>query len=198
MLELRETMVMSERGETVMDQELFRDNALLMIIDIQTRLVPVMSHGQKAIDGTQVLIKTSEALGMPVVVTEQYTKGLGNTVEMLMPSHSDYAVFEKNTFSGCTPEVLDFLMNAGRKQIVLVGMETHVCVYQTARALIKNGYAVFVPMDAVCSRTKENYMNGLELMRSSGAVITNVETVFFDLLKEAGTEEFRQLRKLIK
>ncbi|MFZ5626520.1 MAG: isochorismatase family protein, partial [Bacillota bacterium] len=86
----------------------------------------------------------------------------------------------------------------GRPKIIVTGMEAHVCVFQTVRDLLKIGYNVFVVSDAVCSRSKENYLNALSLMQQMGAVITNTESVFFDLMKEAGTPEFKELSRLIK
>src|SRR5690606_37736710 len=107
-------------------------------------------------------------------------------------------VFEKITFSGLTPEVAQALEQTNRKKIIVTGIETHVCVYQTVRDLLKEGYQVFVAEDGVCSRSKANWRNGLSLMAAMGAVITNTETVFFDLMKQAGTPLFKELSKLIK
>lgn len=178
--------------------ELKAGNALLLVIDIQEKLVPAMDHGTQVIERTKVLLETAGHLKIPVVVTEQYTKGLGQTVPELAPWLETAGRYEKMTFSGCTESVMEHLTAEGRRQIIVTGMETHVCVFQTVRGLIEQGYDVHVVQDGVCSRTKANYQNGLALMREMGAVITNTETVFFDLLKEAGTESFRQLRKLIK
>jgi nicotinamidase-related amidase len=89
-------------------------------------------------------------------------------------------------------------LNCWGNKVIIAGMETHVCVFQTVRSLLARGYQVFVVGDAVCSRTKENYLNGLALMSLMGAVITNTETVFFDLIKEAGTPLFKELSQLIK
>lgn len=172
------------------------EDSLLLVIDIQERLVAAMKYGSQVVEKTGILLTTAKAMEIPVVVTEQYPKGLGNTVPELPVEGAK--VFEKITFSGYTPEVKEALQQANRKKIIVTGIETHVCVYQTVRDLLIEGYQVFVVGDGVCSRTKENYRNGLSLMASMGAVVTNTETVFFDLLKRAGTPQFKELSKLIK
>ncbi|WP_425801006.1 hydrolase [Desulfitobacterium sp. Sab5] len=172
--------------------------AVLMVIDIQERLVPAMAEGQKVIQNTNTLISVSSKLDIPIVVTEQYPKGLKKTVPEISNNLEGTSVYEKITFSGCTKEVETILNQLGKKKIIMTGMETHVCVFQTVRGLLDQGYQVFVVRDAVCSRTEENYLNGLSLMKEMGAVITNTETVFFDLMKQAGTPLFKELSKLIK
>lgn len=177
---------------------LIKEESILMVIDIQERLVPVMKHGEKVIDNTNVLISISKDFDMPIVVTEQYPKGLGKTVEDINNNLEDALIYGKTSFTACTEEIVSSLNQLGRKKIIITGMETHVCVFQTVRDLIEHNYQVFVVKDAVCSRSKENYKNGLVLMSNMGAVITNTETVFFDLMKEAGTPLFKKLSKLIK
>jgi len=177
---------------------LIRDEAVLLIVDIQDKLVPAMKYGEKVIRNTNTIISFAKKLGIPIIVTEQYPKGLGKTVSDVSSNLEGSLTYEKITFSGCTGEVTSALNELGRKKIIVTGMETHICVFQTVRDLLTHGYQVFVVSDAVCSRTKENYQNGLSLMSSMGAVITNTETVFFDLMKEAGTPLFKELSKLIK
>lgn len=177
---------------------LIKEDAVLIVIDIQERLVPVMKYGEEVIGKTNILISVAKDLDIPILVTEQYPKGLGKTVLGLNTNLDKALTYEKTTFSGCTEEVISGLNQLGRKKIIITGMETHVCVFQTVRDLIANNYQVFVVEDAVCSRTKANYKNGLDLMSTMGAVITNTETVFFDLIKEAGTPLFKKLSKLIK
>jgi isochorismate hydrolase len=173
-------------------------DAVLLIIDIQGKLVKVMKYGKQVIDKTNILISASEELKFPIIYTEQYPKGLGGTVPELQEGLKTAKKFEKVNFSAYLEEIKKELENTGRKKIIITGMETHVCVFQTAKDLIENGYDVFIVSDGVCSRTKENHKNGLSLMRDMGAVITNTETVVFDLLKKAGTPEFKVISKLIK
>ena len=178
--------------------ELDVEKALLLVIDIQEKLVTAMAYGDQVIAKTRIMMETAAHLGMPMVVTEQYPKGLGATVADLEPWLEHAETFEKMTFSGFTEEVVDGLRVKGRQQIMVMGMETHVCVFQTVRSLLTHGYEVFVLEDGVCSRGKGNHKNGVALMREMGAVITTTEAAFFDLLKAAGTASFRHLRGLIK
>jgi len=175
-----------------------KEEAVLMVIDIQERLIPVMKHGSQIISKTNTLLTIANTLNIPVVVTQQYTKGLGKTVEEVASNFNQASVYEKITFSACTDQLVSDLKNIGRQKIIVTGMETHVCVFQTVRDLLRIGYNVFIVGDAVCSRSKENYLNALSLMQQMGAVITNTESVFFDLMKEAGTPEFKELSRLIK
>ncbi|MHB8072376.1 hydrolase [Desulfosporosinus fructosivorans] len=178
--------------------DLIESDVVLLVIDTQDRLVPAMKYGEQVIQNTNTLISVAKRLGVPIIVTEQYPKGLGKTVSEVSNNLEGALTYEKTSFSGCTSEVTSALKGLGRKKIIITGMETHVCVFQTVRDLLANGYQVFVVGDAVCSRTKGNYLNGLSLMSSMGAVVTNTETVFFDLMKQAGTPLFRELSKLIK
>jgi len=175
-----------------------RDEAVLLIIDIQEKLVPAMKQGEQVIKNAYTLIATAQKLGIPIIATEQYPKGLGRTVPNLVNHLDPGSVFEKISFTGCIPDVLRSIKTLGRKKIIITGMETHVCVFQTVRDLLKEDYEAFIASDAVCSRTEANYLNGLSLMSSMGAVITNTETIFFDLLKRAGTPEFKELSRLVK
>lgn len=175
-----------------------KNDSILMVIDIQERLVPTMKVADQVIQNTSTLIATAKQLGIPIITTEQYPRGLGNTVPQLQDQINSNYLFEKVSFTAYTPDVKDVLENLGRRKVMIVGMETHICVFQTVRDLLSEGYEVFLACDGICSRTKENYKNGLALMASMGAALTNTETILFDLLKEAGTPEFKVLSKLIK
>lgn len=175
-----------------------RENTILLVIDIQDRLVPVMEYKDQVIQNTKVLLEGARQMNIPVIVTEQYPKGLGNTVEDINKDLGDAQVFSKNSFTAYIDEVKSALKDIGRKKIIIVGMETHICVYQTTRDLISDGYDVHIVRDAMASRTKENFLSGLDLMENMGAVISNTETIVFDLLKKAGTPEFKIMSKLIK
>ncbi|WP_352420590.1 isochorismatase family protein [Proteiniborus sp.] len=175
-----------------------QEDAILMIIDIQERLVSAMKYGKKVIDNTNILISAAQKLDIPIIGTEQYPKGLGKTVPEISANINTAQLYEKISFSGYTEEVKSVLNELGRKKVIITGMETHVCVFQTVRDLIDNGYQVFVVEGGVCSRTKENYQNGLFLMDKMGATIINTETILFDLLKVSGTPVFKELSKLIK
>ncbi|NLB51059.1 MAG: isochorismatase family protein [Clostridiaceae bacterium] len=175
-----------------------REETLLMIIDIQDRLVPVMGDKDQVIHYSKILLQAAEEMNFPVLVTEQYPKGLGRTVPELLELVGEEQIFVKNSFTACTDQVKEELVRQGRKKILIAGMETHVCVFQTARDLLAAGYQVFLASDAVTSRARFNYLNGLDLIQSMGAVITNTETAIFDLLKVSGTPEFKAMSALIK
>ncbi len=177
---------------------LTKEDTVLMIIDIQERLSAAMEYGENVIDNTDILITISKDLGIPILTTEQYPKGLGDTVEKLNSNLDKDSVYEKIVFSGYIEQIVSDLERLERKKVVIVGMEAHVCVFQTVRDLLADGYQVFVVADAICSRTKQNYKIALDLMDAMGAVITSTETVCFDLLKEAGTPLLKKISKLIK
>lgn len=177
---------------------LFKEDTVLMVIDIQERLVPAMKYGKKVIENTNILVSIAKDLEIPIVVTEQYPRGLGPTVSEIKDNLGEAPIYEKISFTAYTEEVANELKKLGKKKIIITGMETHVCVMQTVRGLIADGYQVFLVGDAVSSRGKENYRNGLALMSAMGAVVTNTESVFFDLMKEAGSPLFKKLSKLIK
>ncbi|MEW6109592.1 MAG: hydrolase [Nitrospirota bacterium] len=176
-----------------------RENAALAIVDIQDKLAVVMSEKQKVLNNTIHLIETAKLLKIPILITEQYPKGLGPTIAGIKEALENYDPIEKTSFSCCGESTfLTALAGTGRKQIIIAGMETHVCVLQTCLDLLRNNFIVHIVSDAVCSRTKDNFKAGIELMRDAGAAITSTETVLFQLLEKAGTEEFRTISKRIK
>ena len=189
-----------------MSLALSRDRAALLVVDIQERLSAVMPQDVLAqvVRNTAVLIESASRLGLPIVLSEQYPKGLGNTlpaIEDALRAVQGVAVhrFVKNVFSaaGCD-EFAALAPTLKRDQWIVTGMEAHVCVYQTARGLEERGYQAHVVADAVCSRTKANYEIGRGLVGQVGGVLTSTEVVVFDLLGRAGTEEFKALSRLIK
>ena len=175
-----------------------REDTLLLVIDIQEKLVPVIKYTDQVMKNNKILIQAANEMDFPVIATEQYPKGLGSTVTELADLLDDENIFSKNSFTAYTEEVKEAIAALGKKKILVTGMETHVCVFQTVRDLLSDGYEVFLAKDAVASRTKSNFLNGLDLMKSLGAVITNTETAVFDLLKVSGTPEFKVMSKMIK
>lgn len=176
-----------------------RDDALLVIVDIQERLAVAMSEKDRVIANTKHLIEAAKLLNFPLLVTEQYPKGLGPTVQELNEALLPSPAIEKLTFSCCgETSFMEAVKNTNRKQIILVGMETHVCVLQTCIDLLSEGYVLHVVSDAICSRSDSNYRTALEYMRDAGAVITCTETVLFQLLEKAGSDEFKAISRRIK
>lgn len=164
----------------------------LVVVDIQERLAAVMPQRESVLRATGILLEAAARLNIPVLFTEQYPKGLGATVPELAARFPEAARIEKTSFSACAALPL------ARPQVVLAGMEAHVCVLQTALELAASGREVFVVADAVCSRTEANYQNALHRLRASGVVVTNTESVLFEWLRNASHEHFRVLSKLIR
>ena len=176
-----------------------KNNAILLIIDIQERLAPVMKVRDSVVRNCLHLIELAATYTIPIVVTEQYPKGLGKTVGELRDALQDHSPIEKLTFSCCEePSFLSEMKKYGRKSVILTGMETHVCVLQTCIGLLNEGFHVHLVKDAACSRSKENWKTSVEFMRDAGAVVTCTETVLFQVLQIAGTEEFKAISKRIK
>lgn len=170
-------------------------NSLVLMIDVQERLVGaleknvIVEKSQKIIDGANIL-------GIPVLATEQYPKGLGHTVVTLADNTE---VVEKTYFNALLEDgMLDKIKSYGKKQIILFGIETHICVYQTACALIEAGFEVFIIKDACASRNKYEFKQGIEAMRDNGAKISCVEMTLFEWLKGAKNPKFKEVQALIK
>jgi nicotinamidase-related amidase len=178
---------------------LSREHSQLLVIDVQERLAPAIQDQQRAIQNTLVLMQAGARLDVPLTVSEQYPKGLGRSVPAILERASANSIVEKVHFScAAAPEVRARIAAQGCKQIVIAGMETHVCVLQTALGLRAAGKDVFVVQDAVSSRTLENKLAGLERMRAAGVHIVTTEMVLFEWLYRAGTPEFKELSALIK
>lgn len=176
-----------------------RQDAIFLIVDIQEKLAAVMTEKDRVVRNNLHLIELAKMISMPVMVTEQYSKGLGPTVPEVREALPSYRPVEKITFDCCSqPAFLAELKAHKKKSVILTGMETHICVLQTCIGLLKAGIMVHVVQDAICSRTTENWKAGTGFMRDAGAVVTCTETVLFQLLQKAGTEEFKTISKRIK
>ncbi len=177
-----------------------RKNTAILVIDVQARLTPAMPPDTLArvLKYAKALIGTGKELGIPVLATEQYPKGLGPLVPELRELLPSPPLAKLHFSCGADPAFAAALEKLGRKQIVVCGMESHVCVFQTVRDLVGMGYEVHLCADAVSSRLEVHRTSGIELCREAGAVITNAESVIFDLLHVAGTEEFKRVSGLVK
>ena len=173
---------------------LHKDQAALLAIDIQEKLLPAIMDSESMHKRVQWLVGVARDFGLPITFSEQYPRGLGRTMEALLALAPNALVVEKLHFSciaaHCLPENL--LM---KKQLVLCGMETHICVLQTALDLIAAGKQVFVVADACGSRTNLDHQLGIERMRQAGAIIVSKEMVLFELMEQAGTEHFKTMSK---
>jgi nicotinamidase-related amidase len=171
-----------------------RNRAALVVVDVQEAFRPAVVEFGRMTGEVAKLIQGAKALRLPVVATEQYPKGLGRTVAEVA-EHLDGPPIEKVCFSAVAADGFDL---DGRDQALLCGIESHVCVWQTAHDLLANGTEVHVARDAVSSRTVENKELGLHKMEAAGAVLTSVETALFELVGAAGTDEFKAIQGLVK
>lgn len=177
---------------------LLPNHTSLVLVDVQERLAAAMGRRQEVVQNILLLIQTACRLGIPIVHTEQYPKGLGLTVPEVA-SLLKTAPIEKTTFNCCAVEsFLSALKRAGTKRVILAGMEAHVCVAQTALDLIYRGHDVHVPVDAVCSRHEIDWEYGIRKIERAGGVLTTTETAIFELLGKADTDVFRAVSRLIK
>ena len=175
----------------------------VIIVDVQEKLVPTMPREQmdQLLRATRILLGAAAELGAPVIVTEQYPQGLGATIGPIREELARLGVkpLEKLAFSGCNePAFLDALKAANADAAVVLGMETHICVFQTVRDLVARGLGVHVPIDGVASRRDDHKEVGLELCKRAGAIVTTAETVLFDWMVQSGTDMFRKLSKLVR
>ena len=181
---------------------LSRESTVLAVLDVQERLFHAMDadHREEVMRNVKVLTTSARRLRLPILVTEQYPKGLGHTLQELVDTLGPgIEPIEKVTFSCCGVEAFRARLEAaGARQVVLTGIEAHVCVLLSALDLLGRGYRVHVAADAVTSRTQANWRLAMDQLRQAGAVVTTTETVLFQLLRQAGTDEFRELAQLIR
>jgi nicotinamidase-related amidase len=179
-----------------------RNRAVLAVIDVQEKLMAVI-HGALEVDANVArLLRGCHALGVPVVVTEQYPKGIGPTTSAVRAAMFDAgtaAPLQKMCFSSFgSGEFAEVLRRSGRRKVILCGVEAHVCVFQTCRDLLANGFEVFLAADATSSRTERNRELAISRMTSDGALLTTTEMALFEMTVESGTDEFRVISKLVK
>jgi nicotinamidase-related amidase len=176
-----------------------RGDTLLVIVDIQTKLLNVMFDKERLVANCLKLIQVAKMLEVPMLMTEQYPKGMGPTDPQILELLEGVDNLAKVSFSCCGVD--DFnrrIRESGKQQIVVMGIEAHVCVLQTVLDLIHREFFVFVPYDAVNSRKEGDYLNALDRMRQAGAGIGSVESAVFELLERADTQIFKEVARLIK
>jgi len=176
-----------------------RENSVLLVIDIQEKILPVIYESERVVINATKLINGFKILNSPIYFTEQYPKGLGSTEQKIKLALGDRSAINKMSFS-CfgAGDLFEELKSKNILQVVVCGIESHVCVIQTALDLLANGFQVHVAADAVSSRHKFDYETALERMRSNGAEISLTESILFEMLNVCGTEEFKAISKLVK
>ena len=176
-----------------------RDTTALVVIDVQGKLAQIMHDRDRLFKSLQQMVKGAQALDLPILWLEQNPQGLGRSIDELLELLDSETPIEKTSFSCCgSEEFVKALEATGCKQVLLTGIETHICVYQTAADLIARGYDVEVVADAVSSRTSDNKAIGLQKIRDYGGQVTCVETALFEMLKHAKAPEFKAILKAIK
>ena len=177
------------------------EQSTLIVIDIQEKLLPPIFQKEQLVRNSQLLIRLAEILKIPTLVTTQYSKGLGNTVPEIASLLPQTQAFEKLVFSCFGSDAFCSALKrlpGNRNTVILCGMESHICVAQTALAALREGYLVHVASDAVSSRTEWNWKVGLDRMRLAGAVISSTEMVIYEALGSSGTLEFKDMLKYLK
>jgi nicotinamidase-related amidase len=179
-----------------------RNNAVLLVIDVQQKLMPVIDGADDILRNIERLVRGAHVLGVPALITEQYVKGLGATVEPIRKAFEEsggYHPIEKNCFSaqGCDAFTAQ-LAALERRQVLVAGVETHVCVYQTVIDLLAAGFEVTVVADAVSSRSAQNRSIALQRIVTEGAKLSSTEMALFELCVVSGTQEFREISRLVR
>ncbi len=172
-----------------------REKSIALVIDYQEKLVPVMDDKETLIHNSTILLEGLRELGVPMVVTQQYTKGLGMTVKEIADAIGSDVYTDKIAFTA-----FDSVKNKfyGKKFVIICGIEAHICVLQTVIDLVAAGYVPVVVEDCISSRKKNDKKIALKRMRDEGAILTTYESLLFELLKVAGTEESKAIQKLIR
>ena len=175
-----------------------KDNTLLLVIDLQEKLMPAIYESDRIIKNSACLLKVFEMYGIKKIATEQYPKGLGQSVDEIKENLDNDHIFSKTSFDAITDEVSSYLKENKITNLIITGAETHICVYQTVRRLLFEGYKVFVVEDAVSSFNKEQKDLGLKAMSDMGASLVNTEMLMFDLASDAKDENFKEISKMVK
>lgn len=175
------------------------EDTALIVVDVQGKLANIVHESEFVVEQIETLIKGAQMLEVPIVWMEQYPEGLGPTTERLSRHLQDETYISKRTFSACLEEdFMNEIEKLNKKSFLVVGIEAHVCVYQTVRDLLQKEHEVEIVLDAVSSRTETNRQIGIEKMRSLGASITSTEMALFDLMKTSKHPRFREVSALIK
>jgi nicotinamidase-related amidase len=174
-------------------------NSLLLLVDVQGKLAGLMHESEAMIGQQAIMIEACRMLEVPVVWAEQLPNKLGPTVPELAEKLEGLKPWAKSSFGCCgDPDIMQAIRTTGRKQIILIGIETHVCIWQTAAALVKNDFQAHLICDAVSSRSAFNRDIAFERMSQAGVCLSNVEMALFELMGDAGHDRFRDITRLLK
>lgn len=177
---------------------ILKEKTLAIAVDIQERLFPHIHDNETLLKNTEILIDGLKALEIPITVTEQYKKGLGNTVESIASKLGACPNFEKSAFSCCDDQAFASAFNSEAKFVILFGIEAHICLLQTAIDLKEQGYQPVIVEDCVGSRNPDNKRIAINRMLQEGVIVTSTESILFELCRAAGNDTFKTISKLIK
>jgi len=178
---------------------ILKERSAALIIDVQEKLYPFIFENEILTKNISKLIEGLKIINIPIFITEQYVKGLGPTIAPIANIIGDHPRIEKMAFSCCDePSLMEGIVVSGKENIIIAGIESHVCVLQTVIDLKSNGYLPVVVQDCVSSRSENDKRMAIERMRQEGATITTVESILFELLRYSGTEQFKGISKLVK
>ena len=170
-----------------------------VVIDIQEKLFPHIHEGEKLLQNCLKLVEGLNVLSVPLIITQQYTHGLGPTLQPLIKVFPEFKYTEKLSFSCCDePAFTEQVTSLGKRNIILCGIETHVCVLQTCIDLLEAGLTPVVVQDCVSSRKPDDKLIAIERMRQEGAIITSMESILFELTRRAGSETFKSISGIVK
>ncbi|MCS6873767.1 MAG: hydrolase [Pyrinomonadaceae bacterium] len=177
-----------------------KEKCALVVVDMQEAFRHVIPDFSKIVSQIAALIEGCKILKVPILLTEQYPKGLGHTVEEIMKViPEDCPIYEKTSFSCCgAEEFLEKLSSIGANQILVCGIETHICVSQTAHDLIEKGFQVHLIADCVSSRYPENKLIGIEKLKQAGAILSSAEMALFEMMRSSSHPCFKQIQTLVK
>jgi len=175
------------------------EDTLFCLIDVQEKLFPHISNKDELQRTLPILVKGMKVLNVPIIVNEQYKKGIGDTIPVLKELVYEYTAYEKTTFSSCqTKEILTAFKNSGKKNIIVAGIETHVCVLQTCIDLLENGFNVLLVINCSGSRTELDHTIAIKRLIQAGVMPTTYESILFELTLDAKNPNFKAISSLIK
>lgn len=178
---------------------LTNNNSFCLLIDVQEKLMPTIHESIELENNIIFLLQGLETLAIPLLITEQYPKGLGKTIPSINKLASNHKCIEKNEFSAwLNPNIKKEIISFDKKQVILIGIESHVCILQTALLMLRHGFEVFIPQECIGSRTSANKQNAINRIQIAGGTITNTESCFFELLETSNHEKFKAISKLLK
>jgi nicotinamidase-related amidase len=178
---------------------ILKENTIAFIIDIQERLFPYIYENKQLVESTIKLIEGLKLFNIPIYITEQYKKGLGETIKDISDIVTPVCNYEKLSFSCCDePDFMNIISVNNKKNVIICGIESHICILQTTIDLLKLGYLPIVVADCISSRKLSDKQYAIDRMRQEGAIITTFESLLFELCRVSGTDQFRAISKIVK